>query len=206
MGKTANIAALGYAAFAVTLWLASMGPAGWFEPSSGQPATLLIGQSGNMLLPLVVLVLGGGVLAVAGIGQWLGGRGLDASLFLAFAGYWWIAALGQHALDTFAAGPMRGFVGWYDALWALLAFCIWLAAWKADMARMLFTAGLSLMLAAFALASWLHFGAVEVLGGYIGLVTAVLGIYIFAAEIINQVHGGSVLPLGEPGNHPTPSA
>ncbi len=206
MGKTANIATLGYAAFALTLWLACMGPAGWFESSGGRLASLLVVQSGNVLLPLVVVVLGGCVLAVAGIGQCLGGRGLDALLFLAFAGYWWIAALGQHAWSAVAYGPTPGFVGWYYALWALVAFCLWLAAWKADMARMLFAAGLCLMLVAFALASWLHFGALEVLGGYIGLVAAVLGIYIFAAEIINDMHGSNVLPLGETGNRATPSA
>ena len=206
MGKNANMAVLGYAAFALTLWLASMGPAGWFEPSGGGLVTLLVVQPGNVLLPLAVIVLGGCVLAVAGIGQYLGGRGLDASLFLAFAGYWWIAALGQRALDAVAYGTTPGFLGWYYALWALVAFCLWLAAWKADMARMLFAAGLCLMLVASALASWIRFGALEVLGGYIGLVAAVLGIYIFAAEIINDLHDGNVLPLGETGNRATPSA
>ncbi len=196
MGKTANISALGYAAFALTLWLVSMEPAGWFEQSGSTLAPLLFVQTGDVLLPLVVIVLGGCVLTLAGLGQWLRGRALDAFVFIAFAGYWWIAALAQYWVSAGAYGPTPGFLGWYYIVWALLAFCIWLAACRNGVARMLFTAGLCLMLLAFALASWTYATAFTVLGGYIGLVTAVLGIYICAAEIINEVHGGDVLPLG----------
>ena len=200
MGKTANISALGYAAFALTLWLTSMGPAGWFEQSDATLAPLLFVQTGNVLLPLVVIVLGGCVLTLAGLGQWLRGRALDAFVFVAFAGYWWITALAQYWVSAGAYGPTPGFLGWYYVVWALLAFCIWLAAIRNGVARMLFTAGLCLMLLAFALASWTYATAFTVLGGYIGLVTAVLGIYICAAEIINEVHGGDVLPLGHYGD------
>ena len=205
MNKTANISALGYAAFALTLWLASMGPAGWFEQSDMTLAPLPYMQTGNVLLLLVVIVLGGCVLTLAGVGQWLRGRALDAFVFIAFAGYWWITALAQHWVSAGAYGPTPGFLGWYYIVWALLGFCIWLAACRDGIARMLFSAGLCLMLLAFALASWTYATALTVLGGYIGLVTAVLGIYICAAEIINEVHGGSVLPLGNSSGRQGPS-
>ena len=205
MDKTANLSALGYAAFALTLWLASMGPAGWFEQSGTTLMPLLFVQSGNILLPLAVVVLGGGVLALAGVGQWLRGNVLDAVLFIAFAGYWWIAALGQNAVQVGAQAPTPGFLGWYCIVWALLVFCIWLAACRDGVARMLFTAGLCVMLLTFALANWTRIGALTVLGGYVGLVTAVVGIYICAAEIINEIHGSSVLPLGNSDDRPGPS-
>ncbi|HEX5353242.1 MAG TPA: acetate uptake transporter [Rhodanobacteraceae bacterium] len=184
MKKPANTSTLGYAVFALTLWMNSMIPAGWFAPAG---ATLAL---------LLAVVLGGCVLALAGIGQYMRGDTLDTVLFLSFAGYWWVAALAQH-MPTNMPGPTPGFVGWYYIVWAFLAFCIWLAACKNGVARMLFTLGLWLSLLAFALANWTHLAALMVLGGYLGLVTAVLGIYIAAAEVINEIHGHIVLPLGE---------
>jgi succinate-acetate transporter protein len=195
MHKIANVSALGYAAFALTLWLASMGPAGWFDQPGTTLAPLLYAQPGNVLLPLLAAVLGGCVLAVAGIGQALRGYTLDAVLFLTFAAYWWVAALSQHAM-AFAWSATPGFLGWYYIVWAFLVFCLWLAACRNGVARMLFTLGLWLALLMFALAHWTHAGALNVLGGYLGLVTAIVGIYIAAAEVVNEIHGHIVLPLG----------
>jgi succinate-acetate transporter protein len=187
MNKTANAAATGYGAFALTLWLNSMTPAGWFDPSWN-----------NTLLQFLTIVLGGCVLAVAGVLQWRRGHSLDSLLFLVFAAYWWTDALYRHALasgdDTAIS---TGFLGWYYMAWAFLVFCAWIAACRDGVARMLFTAGLCLSLFATALSDWLHLEALVVLGAYLGLVTAVVGIYIAAAEIVNETHGHTVLPLGE---------
>lgn len=185
MNRTANAAALGYAAFALTLWMTSMIPAGWFDTSD------------VMLTRLMAIVLGGCVLAIAGLAQGVRGHALDVTLFIGFAGFWWVGALSRHV----AAGGLLpfsyGMLGWYYIVWALFAFCIWLAACRDGVARMLFTLGLCLSLLSLALAEWLRLDALAVLGGYLGLVTAIIGIYIAAAEMINQVSGHSVLPLGE---------
>lgn len=197
MYRTANASALGYAAFALTLGLASMGPAGWFDQPGTRLAPLLYAQPGNALLALLVVVLGGCVLALAGVGQYLRAHTLDATLFLAFAGYWWIAALEQHAAAQGYLGATPGFFGWYWIVWTFLAFCIWLAACRDGAARMLFALGLTLSLLSYALAQWIALDAMTVLGGYLGLVTAIVGIYIAAAEMLNEASGHVVLPLGE---------
>lgn len=196
MNKPANAAALGYGAFALTLWLTSMTPAGWFDPPSS-----------NLRILVLIAALGGCMLAIAGVMQWLRGHALDALLLLAFAAYWWIHALAQHALTVGAAAPASsGFLGWYYAAWALLGLCACIAAWRRDSARTLFSLGLWLSLFAYALAYWLRFDALLVLGGYLGLVTAVVGIYIAAATLINEVHANVVLPLGEAAAGGTPAA
>jgi uncharacterized protein len=35
-------------------------------------------------------------------------------------------------------------------------------------------------------------------GGYMGLITAALAFYLSAADVINEVHGRVVLPVGDP--------
>jgi succinate-acetate transporter protein len=181
MIHTANASALGYGAFALTLWLNSMTPAAWFAPSDA-----------GGLLPLLTSALGGCVLAIAGILQWQRGHVLDTLLFVAFAAYWWVATLYPNGAPATA-----GWLGWYDMVWALLAFCVWIAALRDGVARMLFTLGLCLSLFTAALAQWAHLDALTILGGYLGLVTAVVGISIAAAEAVNETRGHTVLPLGE---------
>ena len=185
MNRGANISALGYGAFAVTLWLASMAPADWFSPAANT----------TLLQPLMI-VLGGGVLAIAGIIAGVRGNTLDTVLFLGFAAYWWIGGLAQQKLAE-GLQPSDGWLGWYYIAWAFLVFCTWIAARRDGIARMLFTLGLWLSLLAYALAGWTRLDGLTVLGGYLGLVTAVVGIYIAAAEMINETHGHVVLPLGE---------
>ncbi len=193
MNKTTSACAVGYAAFALALWLSSMVPAGWFA-AAGAPTA-----------PWMAAVLGGGVMALAGLLQMVRGRTLDAVLFVTFAAYWWINLLdSQLAASGYASSA--GFLGWYDIVWAFLAFCLWLAARRDCIARMLFALGLCLMLFVSALAQWLQLEALTILGGYLGLVTGIVGIYVAAAELINTAHGHTVLPLGESVEHTPPPA
>lgn len=184
--RTANISALGYGAFALTLWLASMAPAGWFDPAAN-----------SALLQPLMIVLGGCVLAIAGILKSLRINTLDTVLFLTFAAYWSVAGLAQHSMAAGFLAPTPGWLGWYYVVWAFLAFCIWIAATRDGVARMLFTLGLCVSLLAYALGAWIELDALTVLGGYLGLVTAVVGIYVAAAEMVNEMSGHIVLPLGE---------
>jgi succinate-acetate transporter protein len=191
MNKTISACAVGYAAFALALWFSSMVPAGWFDAASVPVA------------PWMAAILGGGALALAGALQAWRGHTPDAVLFITFAAYWWINLVESRLTSSgFASSP--GFLGWYDLLWALLAFCLWLAVRRDCIARMLFTLGLCITLFVFALAHWLQLDALAILGGYLGLVTAIVGIYVAAAEVINATHGYTVLPLGENGAEHAP--
>lgn len=185
MNRTANAAGLGYAAFALSLWMTSMIPAGWFDASDA------------ILAHLMALVLGGCVMALAGVAQGLRGRTLDATLLIGFAAFWWVGALSARWADGGILPFSHGMLGWYYIAWALFACCLWLAACRNGVARMLFALGLCLSLLSLALAEWLHLDALTVLGGYLGLVAAIVGIYVAAAELINQTSGHVVLPLGE---------
>lgn len=186
MNRTANIAALGYGAFALALWLSSMGPAGWFDP-----------HQGNDLLPLALTAIGGCVLAAAGVLQWWRGHTLDSTLFIGFAAYWWIDAQLQSSDTGIGLTTPHGFLGWYFLLWSLLALCTWLTARHHDIARMLFSAGLCLALFADALAQWIGMSALTALGAYLALLAAIVAMYICAAELVNGTGGHTVLPLGE---------
>lgn len=185
MNRTANASTLGYAAFALTLWMVSMIHAGWFAPSE---------RSIDLML---AVTLGGTAMGLAGILEYFRGRTADMLLFLGFGAFWWAWALNEHAIAGGAAGATMGYLGWYYIVWAVLAFGIWFADFKEGVAKSLFTLGLWLALLALALASWTQLGWLTVVGGYIGLVTALIGMYTAFADVINESRGHSVLPTGE---------
>lgn len=183
MNKTANASTLGYAAFALTLWMVSMIHAGWFSPAE-RPADLMLAVS-----------LGGSAMAIAGVLAWFRGHTTQMLLFLGFGAFWWAWALNAHA--TAGAAPTAGYAGWYFVVWAVLAFGIWLASFREGAARMLFTLGLWLTLLALALGGWTRLDGFTIAGGYLGLASAVIAMYTVFADIINESRGHSVLPTGE---------
>lgn len=73
--KTANASTLGYAGFALTLWMVSMLNAGWFGVA---PAHM------DMLL---AFVFGGAVMALAGLMEFFRGRTIEMLMFLGFGAF-----------------------------------------------------------------------------------------------------------------------
>lgn len=185
MNKTANASTLGYAAFALTLWMVSMIHAGWFGASEG---------SINLML---AVTLGGTAMAIAGILEYFRGRTADMLLFLGFGAFWWAWALNHHAIAGGGATPTAGYEAWYFIVWAVLAFGIWFADFREGTAKTLFTLGLWLTLLSLALAGWTGLGWFTTLGGYLGLITAVIAMYTAWADVINESRGHGVLPTGE---------
>jgi succinate-acetate transporter protein len=179
--KTFNPAALGLAGFALTTWLLSMINAGWFS-----------GDSMGMVLA-VALAYGGTAQALAGLMEVPRGNTFGATAFLSYGAFWWSFAL--FVLFLHDKVP-AAFIGWYLFLWGVFTLYMWVGTWRAPHAlQMVF---LALWLTFFLLAAgewtglvWLHRA-----GGYSGLVTAVFAFYLSAAEVINDMHGHTVLPVG----------
>lgn len=184
--RPANASSVGYAAFALTLWMFSMIKASWFDASQ---VTLVM---------MLAVVLGGTAMALAGLMAWFRGRAHDSCLFLAFAAFWWTWALVVHDVNTGAIAPSANFYGWYFAVWAVVGFFLFIAAFRAGTGRVLFDLALWLSLIWFAIGEWSGIGGLTILGGYLGLVASVLAIYLAGAGVINATFGRILLPTGEP--------
>ena len=182
--KLANASTLGYAGFAVTLWMVSMINAGWFNPSQ---------QTLDIML---AAVLGGTVMGLAGMMEFSRGRTVDMLQFMAFAAFWWTWTLNAHAVANGAAATTSGFMGWFFLLWAVVAFYLWIASFHAGTGRMLFDLGLWLTMLALAIAGWSNAEGFRILGGYLGLITALIGGYVSAGELLNESYGHTILPVG----------
>ena len=179
-GKLANPAPLGLAGFAFTTWMLSMVNAGWYPAGS-------VG-----LVLALAMAYGGTAQLVAGVLEYKKGNTFGTVAFFSYGAFWWSFALYAH---FFAAGVPQAFVGWYLFVWGVFTFYMWLATFRANMALQLVFLALWVTFVLLAIGNW-GMASMGTLGGYVGMVTAILAFYLSAAEVINEAFGRSVLPIG----------
>ena len=179
--KTLNPGPLGLAGFALTTWLLSMINAGWYS-----------GDSMGLVLA-VALAYGGTAQALAGLMEIPRGNTFGATAFLSYGAFWWSLAL--FVLFLHDKVP-ASFVGWYLALWGVFTLYMWVATWRSPRALQLVFFALWITFFLLAAGEWTGLAVLHHAGGYGGLVTAALAFYLSAAEIINETHGRTVLPVG----------
>jgi len=188
--KLANPAPLGLTGFALTTWLLSMVNAGWF----GAPAVPLAVAS--------AFAFGGTAQFAAGLMEMPRGNTFGFVAFCAYGAFWWTFAL---LVEFFATNVPAGFIGWWLLLWGVFSFYMWVGSLALN--RSLQAIFLALWITFFLLAG-ADLGGIPTLklaGGYMGLLTAALAFFLAAAEIINETHGRTVLPIGAAAPKTTPS-
>jgi succinate-acetate transporter protein len=183
MMKIANPAPLGLTGFALTTWMLSMVNAGWFTGAS---------------VPLVLasaFAFGGTAQFAAGLMEMPRGNTFGFVAFCAYGAFWWSFAL---LVQFYAASVPPGFVGWWLLMWGVFTFYMWVASLALNRALQLVFLALWITFFLLGSADLFTIPALRQAGGYMGLVTAALAFYLAAAEVINETHGHSVLPIGAP--------
>ncbi len=179
--KLANPAPLGLTGFALTTWMLSMVNAGWYAA----PA-----------VPLVLATayaFGGTAQFAAGLLEFPRGNTFGFVAFCSYGAFWWTFAL---FVEFFAPKVPLPFLGWWLFGWGVFTFYMWIGSLVASRALQAVFLMLWITFVLLALGEWTAISAFHVAGGYAGLVTALCAIYLAAAEVINEAHGRTVLPVG----------
>lgn len=179
--KLANPAPLGLTGFALTTWMLSMVNVGWFTGAS---------------VPLVLasaFAFGGTAQFFAGLMEMPRGNTFGFVAFCSYGAFWWTFAL---FVEFFAAKVPADVVGWWLLMWGVFSFYMWIGSMALNRTLQLIFLALWITFALLAGAELTGSGALHLVGGYMGLLTAVLAFYLAAAEIINETHGRTVLPIG----------
>jgi succinate-acetate transporter protein len=181
--KLANPAPLGLTGFALTTWMLSLVNAGFYA-----------GTDVPMVLALA-FAFGGTAQFFAGLAELPRGNTFGFTAFCSYGAFWWSFAL---FVKFLAAGVSAPFVAWYLTMWGVFTLFMWVGSLR--LSRALQSVFLALWLTFFVLAAGDFTGNVTVhhVGGYLGLLTAVLAFYVAAAEVINETWGRAVLPVGAP--------
>ncbi len=161
---------VGYMALALPGWMLSMTAAGWYGHF------YIAGTS--LMLPLAVL------LAIIGILAYLHGRSLDSIAFFAFAALFTAAHTDMAATaGAMAAAPMS-YVGWFWIVWTVFFAYLWMGSFRAELPRQLFLLGITLTFLAKAIYGWTDLRVLELVSGYLGLISAIIAVIISASDVI----------------------
>jgi succinate-acetate transporter protein len=187
--KLANPAPLGLFGFALTTWLLSMVNAGYLPATS---------------VPLVIAMafaFGGTAQFAAGLMEMAKGNSFGFVAFCSYGAFWWSFALFAKFLGVGVPGAA---VGWYLIVWGAFTFAMWLGTFALNRALFLVFTALWPTFLLLGLAPLLGMPELTTIGGYGGLITALFAFYLGAAEIINEAHGRTLLPVGHATVHFTP--
>jgi hypothetical protein len=184
----ADPAPLGLAAFALTTFLLSAVNAGWAKSSTGSD---WLGYA---------FAYGGLIQLLAGMWEFRNRNVFGSTAFSTYGGFWiglglWAVLVAPHALSATAASKDLG--------WILLSFAIfntYMMIFSTQVNAAVFGVFLTLELTEIFLFIGNFAGNANIVkvGGYIGVLTALVAWYTSAAGVINGMKGSIVLPVGRP--------
>jgi succinate-acetate transporter protein len=180
-------APLGLAAFALTTFLLSLFNAGLLN-SAGEPVVFSLG-----------LFYGGLAQFLAGMWEFRNNNTFGATAFTSYGAFWlafW--GLQQFYVDKIPEAVLGPAVGWFLIAWGIFTAYMWIGSFGVNTAVMLVFLLLATTFFVLGIGDLIGNDAIGVIGGYLGIVTAIVAWYTSAAGVINTTLGRAVLPVGTP--------
>ncbi len=188
MSPAADPAPLGLGAFALTTFLLSADNAHWMTSATGDA---WLGYA---------FAYGGLCQLLAGMWEFRNRNVFGATAFSTYGGFWiglglWALLVAPKAASASAAG--------HDVAWILLAFAIfntYMLLWSTQVNVAVFGVFLTLEATEIILFIGNFAGNANVvkIGGYVGVLTALVAWYTSAAGVINGMRGTPTVPVGKP--------
>ncbi len=181
--RTANPAPLGLLGFGLTTILLNVHNAGFFPITS-------------MIMGMGVFV-GGIAQIIAGTQEWKKGNTFGATAFTAY-GLFWIALVATWILPEMgvarASEPFD--MGWFLLLWGLFTTGMFIGTLRLNRALQTVFATLATLFFLLAIRDFTGSAVVGVIAGWVGIVCGLSAFYAAIAQVLNEVYGRIVLPLG----------
>ena len=178
----ANPAPLGLLGFGMTTVLLNLHNAGFIPLTS---AILAMG-----------IFFGGIAQIIAGVQEWKIGNTFGATAFTSY-GAFWLTLVGLIALPKMGFTPDNGAsMAAYLGVWGIYSFFMFIATFRLSRCLQLIFGTLVVLFALLAIEKATGNETIAHIAGYEGLVCGALAIYGAVAQILNEVYGHVVLPLG----------
>ena len=184
--RVANPAPLGLVGFGLTTVVLSSINAG-----------LLPRESEVVVVPLA-LAFGGLIQLIAGVLEYRNGNTFGTVAFTSYGAFWfWFAFLVLFLGNGIVRAPEEALqkgLGLTLIMWGVFTLSMWIATFR--LSRAVWWVFLTLWVT-FMLLGFGHLGApTSRLGGWTGLLCGLLAMYTSSGEVLNEVFGREVLPLG----------
>jgi succinate-acetate transporter protein len=183
----ADPGALGLGAFALTTFVLSMVNSG-ILPEAAEPAVFGL-----------ALAYGGGVQIIAGVFEFLKGNTFGATAFSSYGAFWlafwWLTSKQSGNAAAMGADAGKG-VGIFLLAWAIFSLYRFVASFRTNTVLVVVFAVLTITFVFLSLGKFNASEGLTHVGGYIGLVTAVIAWYGSFATVLNATWKRTVLPVG----------
>lgn len=180
---TANPAPLGLCAFGMTTVLLNFHNAGFFEL--------------NSMILAMGLFYGGLAQVIAGIIEAKKNNTFGLTAFTSY-GFFWLSLVGlivMPKLGWVAAASETAMVA-YLSIWGLFTFCLFFGTLKLNKALQFVFGSLTILFILLAVGDATGNSSIKHLAGYEGIICGLSAIYTGIANVLNEVHGKTVLPIG----------
>ena len=181
---TGNPAPLGLLGFGMTTVLLNLHNAGFYELNS-------------MILAMGICY-GGAAQIVAGIMEWRKGNTFATTAFLSFGLFWFsLVTLIVMAKLGWATASNDTAMAAYLAMWGLFTGVMFIATLRLSRALQVVFATLTILFFLLAIGDYTNASAgFKHFTGYVGIFCGFSAIYAGLAQVLNEIFGKTVLPLG----------
>ena len=180
---TANPAPLGLTGFGMTTVLLNLHNAGYFGLDS-------------MILAMGIFY-GGIAQVLAGYMEWKKGNTFGTTAFTSYGLFWLsLVALVVMPKMGLAAAPENAAMVAYLVMWGIFTGALFIGSLKLNRALQFVFASLTLLFFLLALGDYFDSTAIKHFAGYEGIVCGASAIYAAIAQVLNEVYGKTILPLG----------
>lgn len=180
---SSNPAPLGLLAFGMTTVLLNIHNTGYYK-------------LGAMILAMGIFY---GGLAQVGAGwmEWKKGNTFGTVAFSSF-GFFWLT------LVFLLLAPARGwweatsvgFMGWYFFMWGFFTLCMFIGTLRINRGLQVIFGTLVVLFWLLAIRDWAGSEVVGKVAGWVGIVCGFSAIYTAVAQILNEIYGKVLLPIG----------
>jgi succinate-acetate transporter protein len=179
----ANPAPLGLCAFGMTTVLLNFKNAGFIEISS-------------MILAMGIFY-GGLAQVIAGIIEAKKNNTFGLTAFTSF-GFFWLSLVGLIVIPSLGwmPKPSEASMSAYLGMWGLFTFLMFFATLKMNRALQFVFGSLTILFVLLAISDGTGNKSLGQLAGYEGIICGLSAIYTGIANVLNEVYGKTVLPIG----------
>ena len=180
---TANPAPLGLTGFGLTTILLNLHNAGLYPNNS-------------MILGMGIFV-GGIAQIIAGVLESKKNNTFGTTAFVAY-GSFWLSLVAIWALPRLgvAEAADESAMGCYLAVWGLFTLGMFVGTFRLNRALQVVFGTLVLLFGLLSIGDFTHSAAVKLLAGDVGIVCGLSAFYAAIAQVLNEVYGRTVLPMG----------
>lgn len=182
--RTGNPAPLGLMGFGMTTILLNLHNAGFFPLDS-------------MILAMGIFY-GGLAQVLAGIMEWKKGNTFAATAFTSYGMFWLslVALVVLPKAGVGVAGPSGMAMPAYLAVWGLFTAVLFIGTLRLSRALQVVFGSLTLLFALLAIGDTVGSPTIGQTAGWVGLFCGASAVYTGLAQVLNEVYGKTIWPLG----------